>query len=106
MGIYYERSNMFDPGKLGRHILYLRRRYKLSMERAALQCDLSLAEWQKLEYGKGKNPRINTMMKIASAFGVPLDMLVGMPKQELRIRAEDNIPSHFKMEPLKFYKYK
>lgn len=99
-------SNMFDAQRFARYIVYLRRRYRLSMEQAAIQCGISFAEWCKLEYCRAKNPSISTIMRIAITFGVPIDLLIGRNMDSPAVEASREIPINFLMDRDKYYKLK
>lgn len=58
----------------------LRRRAGWSQQRLAERAGLSYNAITKIEQGAAKRPTIQTMIKIADAFGVSLDELVGRNK--------------------------
>ncbi len=62
---------------LAQNIKKLRKQYKLSQEQLARKADITYSTLIKLESGANKNPTIETVRKLANAFGVGLDELVG-----------------------------
>lgn len=61
---------------LAKNIRALRLKKGLSQERLARLADISNATLVKIEAGAAKQPTITTVMKIASALGVSIDLLV------------------------------
>lgn len=62
---------------LGEKIKQLRKKAGWSQQKLAEQASLSYNAITKIEQGAAKQPTIQTMVKIADAFGVSLDELVG-----------------------------
>jgi transcriptional regulator with XRE-family HTH domain len=66
-----------QPGPLARHISHLRYLRHLSRQQLAVSAGLSPDLVQSLEQGRTANPRLNTLLGLASALGVTLGELVG-----------------------------
>ena len=62
---------------LSKKIKELRKKSGWSQQRLAEETGLSYSVVTKIEQGTAKKPTIQTMVKIADAFGVSLDELVG-----------------------------
>jgi transcriptional regulator with XRE-family HTH domain len=62
---------------LSRKIKDLRKKAGWSQQKLAEETGLSYSVVTKIEQGTAKQPTIQTMIKIADAFGVSLDELVG-----------------------------
>ena len=62
---------------LSKKIKDLRKKAGWSQQRLAEETGLSYSVVTKIEQGMAKQPTIQTMIKIADAFGVSLDELVG-----------------------------
>jgi len=58
----------------------LRNKKGWSQERLAREADISYQTLIKIEQSRIKNPRLETLIKLAKALGVSLDKLVGSPK--------------------------
>ncbi len=61
---------------IAENIKKLRSKKELSLEKVARLADVSLNTVVKLENGVNKNPTIDTLTKIAKAFGVGVDDLI------------------------------
>jgi transcriptional regulator with XRE-family HTH domain len=66
-----------EPGPLARRLSYLRYLARLSREGLASRANLSPDLVQSLEQGWTANPRLSTLLGLASALGVTLGELVG-----------------------------
>jgi transcriptional regulator with XRE-family HTH domain len=66
-----------EPGPLARHIWHLRYEARLSREEFASRANLSPDLVQSLEQGRTANPRLSTLLGLASALGVSVGELVG-----------------------------
>jgi transcriptional regulator with XRE-family HTH domain len=66
-----------EPGPLARHLSHLRYEARLSREDLASRANLSPDLVQSLEQGRTANPRLSTLLGLASALGVTLGELVG-----------------------------
>ena len=62
---------------LSGNIKKLRKQHKLSQEELAKKADITYSTLIKIESGANKNPTLETIRKIAGAFGVSLDELAG-----------------------------
>ncbi len=62
---------------LAQNIKKLRKQHKLSQEQLAYKAGITYSTLIKLESGANKNPTIETVQKLANAFGVGLDEMVG-----------------------------
>lgn len=62
---------------LDQRIKQLRRKVGWSQQKLAEKARLSYTVITKIEQGVAKRPSIQTMMKLADAFGISLDELVG-----------------------------
>ncbi len=61
---------------IAENVKKLRGKRELSLEKVARLADLSLNTIVKVENGVNKNPTIETLTKIAKAFGVGVDDLI------------------------------
>ena len=61
---------------IGANLRNLRKKKGLSQEKLARRADISLNTLTKIESGYAKKPTIQTVVKIANALGVSVDMLV------------------------------
>jgi len=61
---------------LSTNIKKLRKKHHLSQEELAQKAGITYSPLIKIESGLNKNPTLETLTKIASAFGVKLDELV------------------------------
>jgi transcriptional regulator with XRE-family HTH domain len=59
------------------NIKKLRKEKHLSQDKLARLSDIPYNTLVKLESGKSKNPTFETLLKLANALGVSLDVLVG-----------------------------
>ena len=62
---------------LAKNIKKLRKQHKLSQEQLARKAGITYSTLIKLESGANRNPTIETVRKLANAFGVSLDKIVG-----------------------------
>ncbi len=62
---------------LAKNVKKLRRQKKLSQEKLARLADISYNTVVKIEAGKADNPTFYTLTKLADAFGISIDELVG-----------------------------
>jgi transcriptional regulator with XRE-family HTH domain len=62
---------------LAKNVKKLRRQKKLSQEKLARLADISYNTVVKIEAGKADNPTFETLSKLADAFGISIDELVG-----------------------------
>ena len=62
---------------LAKNIKKLRKQHKLSQEQLAQKAKITYSTLIKLESGANRNPTIETVQKLAGAFGVGLDQLIG-----------------------------
>ena len=62
---------------LAKNIKKLRKQHKLSQEQLARKAGITYSTLIKLESGANKNPTIETVRRLAGAFGVGLDELIG-----------------------------
>lgn len=62
---------------LAKNIKKLRKLHELSQEQLAQKSGITYSTLIKLESGANKNPTIETVQKLANAFGVGLDEMVG-----------------------------
>ena len=62
---------------LSKNIKKFRKQHKLSQEELARKAQITYSTLIKLESGVNKNPTLETMIKIADAFRVSLDKLIG-----------------------------
>lgn len=63
--------------KLGKRIKDLRSKLKISQDQLAKKADIPFSTLVKIEAGYTPNPSMGTLIKIADAFGISLDELVG-----------------------------
>lgn len=62
---------------LAQNIKKLRKKHKLSQEELAKKAEITYSTLIKIESGANKNPTLGTIQRIADAFGISLDGLVG-----------------------------
>ena len=62
---------------LSKNIKRLRKDHKLSQEELAKKASITYSTLIKIESGANKNPTLETISKIAEAFKISLDELVG-----------------------------
>jgi transcriptional regulator with XRE-family HTH domain len=62
---------------LSKNIKKFRKQHKVSQEELAKKSGITYSTLIKIESGTNKNPTLETISKIASAFGISLDQLVG-----------------------------
>lgn len=61
---------------IGERIQYLRVAREFSQPKLAEEADIPLRTLQEIEYGKSKQPGINTIAKIARAMRIPIESLL------------------------------
>lgn len=62
---------------LGKRIKEFRSKLKISQDQLVKKADIPFSALAKIEAGYTPNPSMETLIKIADAFGVSLDELVG-----------------------------
>jgi transcriptional regulator with XRE-family HTH domain len=62
---------------LGKRIKELRNKYKITQDKLSKKADIPFSTLAKIEAGYTPNPSIETLIKIADAFGVGVDELLG-----------------------------
>ena len=62
---------------LAQNVKKLRKQKKLSQEKLARLADISYNTVVKIEGGKAENPTFETLLKLADAFSISIDELVG-----------------------------
>jgi len=62
---------------LAQNIKKLRKQHKISQENLAKKAGITYSTLIKLESGANSNPTVNTLKKVADAFRISLDELVG-----------------------------
>ena len=62
---------------LGKRIKELRGKFKLSQDKLSKIANIPFSTLTKIEAGYTPNPSMETLIKIADAFGIGLDELVG-----------------------------
>jgi transcriptional regulator with XRE-family HTH domain len=62
---------------LAKRIKELRRKYKVTQDKLSKKADIPYSTLAKLESGYTPNPSLETLIKIADAFGIGLDELTG-----------------------------
>jgi transcriptional regulator with XRE-family HTH domain len=70
---------------LGELIRTAREKAGMTQQAAADAADIYIKSYQRFESGE-RSPKIESLMKLAIAFGCTLDELVGMPKPKGRRR--------------------
>jgi len=65
---------------LSKKVQLLRKKHKWSQQKLAEKAGLSFNVVTKIEQGRAKKPSIETIIKLADAFGITLDELVGRIK--------------------------
>ena len=62
---------------LSKRIKELRRKFKITQDKLSKKADIPFSTLAKIEGGYISNPSMETLIKIADAFGVGLDELLG-----------------------------
>jgi transcriptional regulator with XRE-family HTH domain len=62
---------------LARRIKELRKKYKITQDKLSKKADIPYSTLAKLESGYTSNPSMETLIKIADAFGIGIDDLLG-----------------------------
>jgi len=65
---------------LAKRIKELRQKYKITQDKLSKKADIPYSTLAKLESGYTPNPSMETLIKIADAFGIGLDELTGRKK--------------------------
>ncbi|MCK9604620.1 MAG: helix-turn-helix domain-containing protein [Candidatus Omnitrophica bacterium] len=65
---------------LAKRIKELRQKHKITQDKLSKKADIPYSTLAKLESGYTPNPSMETLIKIADAFGVGLDELIGRKK--------------------------
>jgi len=65
---------------LAKRLKELRQKYKITQDKLSKKADIPYSTLAKLESGYTPNPSMETLIKIADAFGVGLDELIGRKK--------------------------
>jgi len=73
---YYYINNMSKNENLAKNVEKLRKQKGLSQEKLARLADVANNTIIKMESGKNKNPTLETLRKVAKAFGVSVDELI------------------------------
>lgn len=66
--------------KIGKKIKDFRNKLKISQDQLAKKANIPFSTLAKIEAGYTPNPSMETLIKIADAFGIGLDELVGREK--------------------------
>lgn len=66
---------------IGKNIKELRKKSKISQDKLAKRADIPFSTLVKIEAGYTPNPSIETLVRIADAFGVTIDELIGRGKK-------------------------
>jgi len=74
--------------KIGKSLKRFRKEFKLTQENVAEATGISRPLYTKYECDKNM-PSVDTVMKIAIAFGVPLDYLVGLSDEPNPIKLDE-----------------
>jgi len=62
---------------LGKRIKELRNKYKITQDKLAKKADIPFSTLAKIEAGYTPNPSMETLIKIADAFSLTMDDLIG-----------------------------
>lgn len=62
---------------LAKRVKELRNKFKITQDKLARKADIPFSTLAKIESGYTPNPSMETLIKIADAFGVGLDELLG-----------------------------
>jgi transcriptional regulator with XRE-family HTH domain len=62
---------------LGKRIKELRNKYKITQDKLSKKADIPFSTLAKIEAGYTANPSMETLIKIADAFGIGIDELLG-----------------------------
>jgi len=66
---------------LGKRIKELRNKYKITQDKLSKKADIPFSTLAKIEAGYTPNPSMETLIRIARAFSIGLDELIGMNKE-------------------------
>jgi len=75
--IIISKSGYMSRTNLGKRIKALRSKSNISQDRLAKKANIPFSTLVKIEAGYTPNPSMETLIKIADAFGIALDELVG-----------------------------
>ena len=73
---YYHTKDMSKNENLAKNIARLRKQKGLSQEKLARLADVANNTIIKMESGENDNPTLETLRKIAKAFGISVDELI------------------------------
>lgn len=73
---YYYTNDMSKSENLAKNVEKLRKQKGLSQEKLARLADVANNTIIKMESGENKNPTLETLRKVAKAFGVSVDELI------------------------------
>ena len=73
---YYYTNDMSKNENLAKNVEKLRKQKGLSQEKLARLADVANNTIIKMESGENKNPTLETLRKVAKAFGVSVDELI------------------------------
>lgn len=73
---------------LGLRLRELREKRELTLQEVADRASLSKSHVWEMEQGRGRNPTIDTVMRLAGVFGVSLDYLTGIAGNEPALHPE------------------
>ena len=62
---------------LAKRVKELRNKFKITQDKLARKADIPFSTLAKIESGYTPNPSMETLIKIADAFGIGLDELIG-----------------------------
>ena len=62
---------------LAKRVKELRNKFKITQDKLARKADIPFSTLAKIESGYTPNPSMKTLIKIADAFGIGLDELIG-----------------------------
>ncbi len=74
--------------KLGRRIKEFRNKIRISQDQLSKKANIPFSTLVKIEAGYTPNPSIETLVKIADAFGITMDELIGRNKNNRRPNAK------------------
>jgi len=77
ISIFGNMSNM----NLGKRIKELRTKLKISQDQLAKKANIPFSTFVKIEAGYTPNPSMETLIKIADAFEITIDELIGRKKK-------------------------
>ena len=77
---------------LGNNIRQLREARRMSQEQIAQIAGIPRPTWSNLESGSS-NPTLSILLRVAGALQVPLEELIGPPRQAVKLYKSDSLPS-------------